>query len=214
MIIKKDSKIVKGKVERKSRALKAKKESSDEECLISDSEDEEYAMAVRDFKKFFKIAECSKHIIGKPKNLAPLNKAYNGGNVIFGSNLRGNIIGKGQICDNKCKVTFSEHDSEITKNGKVIGCTIVSIRTDHGREFDNGSAIGECCSAKSYYSRTLRLALHDILIQNGVVEMENRKIEESLNVTFDETPPPSKTSPLVDDDLDEDEAIREIEKKT
>ncbi|GJS33646.1 retrovirus-related pol polyprotein from transposon TNT 1-94 [Tanacetum coccineum] len=40
-----------------------------------------------------------------------------------------------------------------------------------------------------------------------------RKIEESLNVTFDETPPPSKTSPLVDDDLDEDEAIREIEKK-
>ncbi|GJW12532.1 retrovirus-related pol polyprotein from transposon TNT 1-94 [Tanacetum coccineum] len=41
--------------------------------------------------------------------------------VIFGSNLRGNIIGKGQICDNKCRVTFSEHDSEITKDGKVIG---------------------------------------------------------------------------------------------
>ncbi|GJW90966.1 hypothetical protein Tco_0168519 [Tanacetum coccineum] len=40
-----------------------------------------------------------------------------------------------------------------------------------------------------------------------------RKIEESLNVTFDETPPPAKTSPLVDDDLDEEEAIREIEKK-
>ncbi|GKD85699.1 hypothetical protein Tco_1356853, partial [Tanacetum coccineum] len=35
-------------------ALKAKKESSDEECSISKSEDEEYAMAVRDFKKFFK----------------------------------------------------------------------------------------------------------------------------------------------------------------
>ncbi|GJR49202.1 retrovirus-related pol polyprotein from transposon TNT 1-94 [Tanacetum coccineum] len=74
-------------------------------------------------------------------------KAYNGGNVIFGSNLRGNIIGKctisndslkidnvehvdnlgfnllsiGQICDNKCRVTFSKHDSEITKDGKVIG---------------------------------------------------------------------------------------------
>ncbi|GJR13046.1 retrovirus-related pol polyprotein from transposon TNT 1-94 [Tanacetum coccineum] len=74
-------------------------------------------------------------------------KAYNGGNVVFGSNLRGNIIGKGtisddslnidnvehvdnfrfnllsvgQICDNKCKVIFSKHDSEITKDGKVIG---------------------------------------------------------------------------------------------
>ncbi|GKC33132.1 zf-CCHC domain-containing protein, partial [Tanacetum coccineum] len=34
--------------------LKAKKESSDEECSTSGSEDEEYAMVVRDFKKFFK----------------------------------------------------------------------------------------------------------------------------------------------------------------
>ncbi|GJR75054.1 retrovirus-related pol polyprotein from transposon TNT 1-94 [Tanacetum coccineum] len=73
-------------------------------------------------------------------------KAYNGGNVIFGSNIRGNIISKGmchgslnfanvehvdnlgsnllsvgQICNSKCKVIFSEHDSEITKDGKVIG---------------------------------------------------------------------------------------------
>nr|GEY39371.1 retrovirus-related Pol polyprotein from transposon TNT 1-94 [Tanacetum cinerariifolium] len=37
-----------------SETLKAKKESSDEECLTFGSEDEEYAMAVRDFKKFFK----------------------------------------------------------------------------------------------------------------------------------------------------------------
>ncbi|GJY64350.1 hypothetical protein Tco_0465810 [Tanacetum coccineum] len=49
MIIKKDSEIVKAKVERKSLALKAKKESSDEKCSTSESEDEEYAMAVRDF---------------------------------------------------------------------------------------------------------------------------------------------------------------------
>ncbi|GJW99035.1 zf-CCHC domain-containing protein [Tanacetum coccineum] len=37
-----------------TRNLKAKKESSDVECSTSGSEDEEYAMAVRDFKKFFK----------------------------------------------------------------------------------------------------------------------------------------------------------------
>ncbi|GJW09332.1 hypothetical protein Tco_1575159 [Tanacetum coccineum] len=54
MIIKKDSEIVKSKGERRSLALKAKKKSSDEECSTSRSEDEEYAMAVRDFKKFFK----------------------------------------------------------------------------------------------------------------------------------------------------------------
>ncbi|GKC13923.1 hypothetical protein Tco_1010705, partial [Tanacetum coccineum] len=54
MIIKKDSEIVKAKVERKSLSLKAKKESSDEECLTSGIKDEEYAMAVSGFKKFFK----------------------------------------------------------------------------------------------------------------------------------------------------------------
>nr|GEU95151.1 reverse transcriptase domain-containing protein [Tanacetum cinerariifolium] len=36
------------------KVYEAKKESSDEENSTSDSEDEEYAMAVRDFKKFFK----------------------------------------------------------------------------------------------------------------------------------------------------------------
>nr|GEW19633.1 copia protein [Tanacetum cinerariifolium] len=133
MIIKKDSEIVKAKVERKSLALKAKKESSDEECLTSRSEDEEYAMEVRDFKKFFKRRDlepdkwikdsgCSKHMVGNRK-LFSSYKAYNRGNVIFGSNLRGNIIGKGQICDNMYRVTFSEHDSEITKDGKVIALT-------------------------------------------------------------------------------------------
>ncbi|GKA79262.1 retrovirus-related pol polyprotein from transposon TNT 1-94 [Tanacetum coccineum] len=166
MIIKKDSKIIKAKVERKSLALKAKKESSDEECSTFGSEDEEYTMAVRDFKKFFKrrdknqrafvggswsdsgeeddekvkneiclVAQasseiclgvylepyewikdsgCSKHMMGNRK-LFSSYKAYNRGNVIFGSNLHG------KICDNKCRVTFSEHDSEITKDGKVIG---------------------------------------------------------------------------------------------
>ncbi|GJU20256.1 hypothetical protein Tco_1153598 [Tanacetum coccineum] len=168
LIIKKDSEIVKAKGERKSLALKAKKESSDEDCSTSGSDDEEYAMTVRDFKKFFKRRDLN-YLIGespkppKDKNqrafiggswsdsgeeddekakdetclmtqasieLFSTYKAYNGGNVIFGSNLRGNIIGK-----------------------------------------------------------------------------------ESLNVIFDETPPPSNTSPLVDDDLDEEEAIKVIEKK-
>ncbi|GJX60886.1 retrovirus-related pol polyprotein from transposon TNT 1-94 [Tanacetum coccineum] len=201
----------------KSIILKSKKESSDEECSTSGSEDEEYAMAVRDFKKTVKVYKgfrcgdprnhligdvwgsktikdknqralsealgaiavkkmmrrskmkrvsylmhqvrvdlepdewimdsgCFKHMMGNRK-LFSTYKAYNGGNIIFGSNLRGNIMGKrtisnnslkidnvehvdnlgfnllsiGQICDNKCRVNFSEHDSEITKDGRVIG---------------------------------------------------------------------------------------------
>ncbi|GJW29597.1 retrovirus-related pol polyprotein from transposon TNT 1-94 [Tanacetum coccineum] len=170
MFIKKDSEIVKAKVEMKSLALKAKKNLVMKSvrlliCLGVNLEPDEW----------IKDSGCSKHMTGNRK-LFSTYKAYNGGNVIFGSNLRGNIIGKGQICDNKCKVTFSEHDSEITKNGKVIG-----------------------------YSQNSKAYI--------ILNKHTRKIEESLNVTFDETPPPSKTSPLVDDDLDEEEAIREIEKK-
>ncbi|GJT84818.1 retrovirus-related pol polyprotein from transposon TNT 1-94 [Tanacetum coccineum] len=528
---------------RKSLALKAKKESSDDECSTFKSEDEEYAMAVRDFKKFFKrrgrfdnlgmtkrrskeaemtrtekgswsdsgeeddekakdetclVAQasnevlglnhvtastlyclgvdlepdewikhsgCSKHMTGNQK-LFSTYKAYNRGNVIFGSNIHGNIIGKGQICDNKFRVTFSEHNSEITKDGKVIGrgirkkglyvmklgnkpkdkiclatidenstlwhrrlghanmrliqslaskelvrnlpklkfdqhfcdackigkqahashkaknivsmtrclellhmdlfgpsavrsyggnlytlvivddysrytwtrflknkteafeqfeifskkiqnqlgCSIVSIRTDHGREFDNEVQFGEFCNANGI---THNFSAPRTPQSNGVVERKNRtlqemsrtmlneqslpqkfwcnavdtstyilnrilirailgktpyellrgrkptldyfrvfgskcfilntkdyltkfdpksyecvflgysqnskayiilnkhtmKIEESLNVTFDETPPPSKTSPLVDDDLDEEKSIKFLEKK-
>ncbi|GJY12238.1 retrovirus-related pol polyprotein from transposon TNT 1-94 [Tanacetum coccineum] len=110
------------------------------------------------------------------RKLFSIYKAYNGGYVIFRSNLRGNIIGTGQICDNKYRVTFSEHDSEITKDGKVIG-----------------------------YSQNSKAYI--------ILNKHTRKVEESLNVTFDETPPPSKTSPLVDDDLDEEEAIKVTEKK-
>nr|GEX76747.1 zf-CCHC domain-containing protein/UBN2 domain-containing protein [Tanacetum cinerariifolium] len=169
MIIKKDSELGKAKVERKSIALKAKKESSDVECLTFGSEDEEYAMATfqrsrddmngKSDRKCFRCGDPN-HLIGEcakpPKDkyqrafvggswsddgeeddekvkdekclvahasseLFSTYKAYNGGNVIFGSNLRDNIIGKGQICDNKYRVTFSERDSEITKDGKVIG---------------------------------------------------------------------------------------------
>nr|GEY14248.1 transposase, Ptta/En/Spm, transposase, Tnp1/En/Spm-like protein [Tanacetum cinerariifolium] len=156
VVIMKDSEMVKDKREQsRSLALKAKRESSDEDSSTSDSKDEEYAMAVKEFKKFFKRrgrfarrprderksknqrafvggtwsdndedkeektsketclvaqasneiclginleaddwikdSECSKHMTRNQK-LFSIYQAYNEGNVIFGSNLRGNII--------------------------------------------------------------------------------------------------------------------------
>ncbi|GJW86469.1 retrovirus-related pol polyprotein from transposon TNT 1-94 [Tanacetum coccineum] len=121
---------------------------------------------------------------------------------------------KRQICDNKCRVTFYEQDSEITKDGKVIGrkptldyfkvfgrkCFILNTK-DYLTKFDpksyEGIFLGYSQNSKAYI----------------ILNKHTRKVEESLNVTFDETPPPSKTSPLVDDDLDEEEAIKVTEKK-
>nr|GEU84956.1 zf-CCHC domain-containing protein/DUF4219 domain-containing protein/UBN2 domain-containing protein [Tanacetum cinerariifolium] len=74
MIIKKDYEIVKDKGERKSLALKAKKESSDEESFIFRSEDEDYVMATyqrsRDDKNGKSDRKCFRcedpnHLIGE-----------------------------------------------------------------------------------------------------------------------------------------------------
>ncbi|GKF04352.1 retrovirus-related pol polyprotein from transposon TNT 1-94, partial [Tanacetum coccineum] len=161
---------------------------------------------------------------------------------------------------------FNQFEIFSKKIQNQLGCTIVSIRTDHGREFDNEVQFGEFCNANGIThnfsaprtpqsngvvyrkNRTLQemsrtmlneqslpqkfwcntvdtstYILNRILIrailgktpyeilrgysQNSkayiIHNKHTRKIEESLNVTFDETPPPAKTSPLVDDDLDD-----------
>nr|GEU88861.1 retrovirus-related Pol polyprotein from transposon TNT 1-94 [Tanacetum cinerariifolium] len=369
MIIKKDSELVNAKFKRKSLALKAKKESSDEECLTSRSEDEEYAMAVRDFKKFFKIrgrfvrqpqkdkktfqrsrddkneneydklCKMSFMIITKNKRLKAtrdslekeisilkekvstleknkkvdlecvkcymlkieneklkeealkltkfekrthcLNEMLNnqkpfgeklglrfnlfeassseteeikfvkaqkkvspdGGPINMGGPLNVQVTPKlnmvsppgttpgsekRQICDNKCRVTFSEYNSEITKDGKVIRrASKKLVRNLPKIKFDQHFC--DACKIRkqpraSYRAkndvsttRCLELLPMDLfspsVIQSYegnrytlvIVDDYSRKIKESLNVTFDETPSPSKTSPLVDDDLDEEE---------
>nr|GFC27997.1 alpha/beta hydrolases superfamily protein [Tanacetum cinerariifolium] len=192
MIIKKDSEIVKAKGERKYIALNAKKESSNEECSTSRSEDEEYTIANRDDKngkgdrKCFRCGDPN-HLIGEcPKPLKDKNqrsfvkgswsdsdeeddekvknetclvaqasskiclgvdlepdewikdsgcskymmrnrklfssyKAYNGGNVIFGCNLYGNIIGKGTVLNDYLKIDNVEHVDNLRFNLLSIG---------------------------------------------------------------------------------------------
>ncbi|GJZ51089.1 ribonuclease H-like domain-containing protein [Tanacetum coccineum] len=144
----------------------------DETCLVVQAPDEICLGINLEPDEWIKDSGCSKHIIGN-QNLFSSYKAYNGGNVIFRSNLHGKIIGKGQICDNKCKVIFTEHDSEIIKDEKVIE------------------------NSKAYI----------------ILNKQTMKVEESLNVTFNETPPPPKTSPLEDVELVEEEAIEEMLKK-
>nr|GEW95918.1 retrovirus-related Pol polyprotein from transposon TNT 1-94 [Tanacetum cinerariifolium] len=61
---------------------------------------------------------------------------------------------------------------------------------------------------------TYPLAGYGVLSKAYIIHNKHtKKVKESLNVTFDETPPPSKTSPLVDDDLDKEEAIKVTKKK-
>ncbi|GJV48480.1 retrovirus-related pol polyprotein from transposon TNT 1-94 [Tanacetum coccineum] len=235
-------------------------QASSEICLGVDLESDEW----------IKDSGCSKHMTGNRK-LFSSYKAYKEGSHF------------GQICDNKCKVTFSEHDSEITKDGKVIGrgirkkglyvmklgnkpkdqiclatiienSTLWHRRLGHAnmrliqslaskelvrnlpklkfdQHFSDACKIGKQAhashKAKNIVSTTrcLELLHMDLfgpsvvrsyggnLYTLAIVDDYSRKVEELLNVTFDETPPPSKTSLLVDDDLYEEEAIKVTEKK-
>nr|GEV53691.1 hypothetical protein [Tanacetum cinerariifolium] len=321
MIIKKDYEIVKAKRERKSLALKAKKESSDEECSNSRSKDEEYTMAVRDFKKFFKrrgrfvrkprndkktfqrsrddkngksdrkcfrcgdlnhlIRECPKP--SKDKN----QRAFVGGSwsdsseedgekakdktclVAQASNEDGKVIGRdikkkslyvmklrnkpkeknclatidensklwhrrlghANICliqslaskglvKNLPKLKFDQHFCDACKIGKQAHASLRAkniVSTTRCLELLHMDLFGPF-SVRSYGGNRYTLVIIDGYSSKAyiILNKHTRKVEESLNVTFDETPPPSKSSstkPLVDDDLDEEEAIKVTEKK-
>ncbi|GJR92939.1 zf-CCHC domain-containing protein [Tanacetum coccineum] len=306
MIIKKDSEIVKAKGERKSLALKAKKESSDDECSTFGSEDEEYAMAVRDFKKFFnkrdrfmrqhrndkktfqrsrddkngkndrKCFRCGNpnHLIGEcPKPPKDKNqRAFVGGSwsdsgeeddekvkdetclvaqassEVFSESSYfsdKNSLIDDLVLDNEydklCKMslkiitknkrlkatrnslekelsTLKEKVSTLDKNKEIdlecVKCHILKTKNEKLKE--------EAIRLNKFEKRIL--CLNEMLSNQKpsgeklgysenskayiILNKHTRKVEESLNVTFDETPPPSKTSPLVDDDLDEEEAIK------
>ncbi|GJZ53278.1 retrovirus-related pol polyprotein from transposon TNT 1-94 [Tanacetum coccineum] len=181
---------------------------------------------------------------------------------------------------------FDQFEIFSKKIQNQLGCTIVSIRTDHGREFDNEVQFGEFCNANGI---THNFSAPRTPQSNGVVERKNRTLQEMsrtmlneqslpqkfwcnaidtstyilnqilirailgktpykllrgrkptldyfrvfgskcfilntkdyltkfdpkiTNVTFDETLPPSKTSPLVDADLDGEKEIKVTEKK-
>ncbi|GJY51454.1 hypothetical protein Tco_0442301 [Tanacetum coccineum] len=86
VIIKNDSEMVKGKREQnRSLALKAKKESSDEDSSTSDNEDEEYVMAVRDFKKFFKRRGRFLRQPHDERNCPKVSRSYNQRAFVGGS---------------------------------------------------------------------------------------------------------------------------------
>ncbi|GJX01814.1 retrovirus-related pol polyprotein from transposon TNT 1-94 [Tanacetum coccineum] len=100
------------------------------------------------------------------------------------------------------KNSKTKHVSWLKHQKRLFGskCFILNFK-DYLTKFDpksyEGVFLGYSQSSKAYI----------------ILNKHTRKIEKSLNVTFDETHPSSKTSPLVDDDLDEEEAIKVTEKK-
>nr|GEV30487.1 retrovirus-related Pol polyprotein from transposon TNT 1-94 [Tanacetum cinerariifolium] len=184
----------------------------DETCLMAQASSEICLGINLKPDEWLKDSRCSKHITGNRK-LFLTYKAYNGGNFVFGSNLHGNIISKdtSTYILNRIliRAILEKTPYELLRCRKPTldyfkdfgsKCFILSIK-DYLIKFD----------PKSYKGVILRYS------QNSkayiILNKHSKKIKESLNVIFDETLPPSKTSSLVDDDLDEDEVFKVAEKK-
>nr|GEU75538.1 retrovirus-related Pol polyprotein from transposon TNT 1-94 [Tanacetum cinerariifolium] len=106
---------------------------------------------------------------------------------------------------NACKIGKQAHASHKAKN---IVSTTRCLELLHMDLF--------CPSAiRSYGGNCYTLVIVDDYSSKAyiIVKKHTRKVDESFNVIFDETPSASKTSPMVDDDLDEEEAIKFTKKK-
>ncbi|GKB05863.1 retrovirus-related pol polyprotein from transposon TNT 1-94 [Tanacetum coccineum] len=195
VIIKKDSEMVKGKREQnRSLALKAKKESSDEDSSNSDSEDEEYAMAVKEFKKFFKRRG---RFARQPRDE---RKSFQRSR----SDKDGKSESKCFRCGDPNHFIGECPKSSRSNNQKAF---IGGAWSDSGEDEEEKAKVETCLVAQASNEICLGINLEpDEWIKDSGCS-KHMTVEESLNVTFDETPPPSKTSPLEDDDLVEEEAI-------
>ncbi|GKD32347.1 hypothetical protein Tco_1247856, partial [Tanacetum coccineum] len=188
VVMEQESKIYRGKKERvKSIALKAKKESSDDETWTSRSDDEEYAMAVRNFKKFFR--RKGKFVRQPREEKKSFRQRYEkkgkSDRKCFRSSDPNHLIGDcpkpSRNKDQKAFIGGSWRDSENDVKDKTNDETCLMAQSSNKVTLNS-----------SYYS-------------DNASSLDN-DIEESLNVIFDESPP-TKLSPLVDDDVGEEEAI-------
>nr|GEV68929.1 Gag-Pol polyprotein [Tanacetum cinerariifolium] len=173
----------------------AKKESSDEERLTFESEDEEYAMAVRDFKKFFKRRG---KFVRQPRKDKKMFQ-------IIHDDKNGKSDRKCFRCSNSNHLIRECPKPPKDKNQRAfVGGSWSGSGEEDDEKVNNETCLVAQASSKSFEGN------HYIIV---IVDDYSRKVKESLNVTFDESPPASKTSPLVDDDLDEEETIKVTKKK-
>ncbi|GJZ20174.1 retrovirus-related pol polyprotein from transposon TNT 1-94 [Tanacetum coccineum] len=248
-------------------------EVSDEDSSSSNSEDEEYAMAVKEFKKFFKrrgifarqprgdrktfqrsindgydkserkcfrcgdpnhlIGECSK----PPKNTN--QRAFIG--VVWSDNGEDEVE---KTIDKACLVAQAPDEiclgvnlepyewikdsgcsKHMTGNRKLFssykayneGKTSYELLRGRKPNLNYFRVFGSKCfilNTRDYLTKFDPKSYEGVFLgysQNSkayiILNKQTIKVEELLNVTFDETPPPPKTPPLEDDELVEEEAI-------
>ncbi|GKB06635.1 hypothetical protein Tco_0834868 [Tanacetum coccineum] len=115
---------------------------------------------------------CTKHMIGN-RRLFTSYKEYDGGHVVFRSNLKGKVVSGGNITHDSITITNVEHLSGLAFNLIIVG-----------------------------YSQTSKAYI--------LLNKETIRIEESLNVSFDESLPELKSSSFLEDDRIDEPILQDL----
>ncbi|GJS02784.1 retrotransposon protein [Tanacetum coccineum] len=168
-------------------------------------------------------------------------EAYDGGHVVFGSNLKGKVVGGGnithdsikitnvehvsglafnlisvgQLCDDDFLVNFTKVDCAISKNGKKLskdtGQSNMRLvqNTASNKLVRNLPMLSferhfcdTCGLGSQGYSQTSKAYI--------VLNKETMRIEESVNVTFEESLPEPKSSYSVEDDRIDEPIVQDL----
>ncbi|GJU07888.1 hypothetical protein Tco_1124318 [Tanacetum coccineum] len=176
LVMKKNSKIYKGKKERvKSIALKAKKESSDDETLTSESDDEEYDMAKgKSGQKCFRCGDLNYLIGNCPKPSRNKDqKAFIGGSWSDSEN-----DAEDKTNDETC--LMAQSSNEVTLNS--------SFYSDNASSLDNDSMQIECDSlceiSLKIINKNKILKTKRDLLEKEILELNEKikKLERSKEI--------------------------------
>ncbi|GJU98156.1 zf-CCHC domain-containing protein [Tanacetum coccineum] len=222
VVLEKDLESAKNKKENdKSLALKARQVLSDEDGSSSDSNDEEYAMTVRDFKKFFRRrGKFVRQPYDDKKNFRKAKEDKKEDRRCFKCGDPNHFINdcpKNSFNDQKAFMVGCWIDSGDDKEEICLMAYENEVRQKVKLEPDEWIKDSGC---SRHMTGNKKLFLTYKEIDGGyspnskayiVLNKETMKVEESLNVKFDESPPP-KSSPLVYDDILENDIIENQDK--
>nr|GEV99870.1 integrase, catalytic region, zinc finger, CCHC-type, peptidase aspartic, catalytic [Tanacetum cinerariifolium] len=112
---------------------------SDED--IDKEEAEAFNMLAKNFRKFFHDdwivdSGCTKHMIGN-RRLFTSYKAYDGRYVVFRSNLKSKVVGRGNITHDCITITNIEHVSGLAFNLISVGFPAQSVGSSNTKVLDS-----------------------------------------------------------------------------
>nr|GEW43875.1 retrovirus-related Pol polyprotein from transposon TNT 1-94 [Tanacetum cinerariifolium] len=151
---------------------------------------------------------CTKHVTGN-RRLFTSYKTYDGGHVVFRSNLKGKVIGEGNISHDSITITNVEHVSglafnlisveykdDVLEKFKILckrlenlhDCSIVSIVTIHSSEFDKLQFRSFC----KQHGMSYNLSGPFTSQSSEIVERTHHKFRKMSNAMLDEQSIPKK----------------------